>query len=489
MRNKAILHSIVIIGLMICMLGTPLLASANSPHKIVPSDYTPEQAAIHYPDIIERHSPVSNDALAYSWFQVASPDNYPLTSVDMVSPEDGWAVGYMGRYSNGTPYGQVILRYEGYEWYEWNIAIDYNPLYSIAMDSGNDGWTAGGSIFRWDGSDWNLVDNPSGRTLRSVSIVTEDDAWAVTGSGLCIAGNPYSAAFVHWDGSSWSQFGNVMNDYFLYSVNMISAVDGWAVGGYCHYGTPSSYENVIMRWNGSSWVAVSAPTVFALHSVDMISATDGWAVGNNGLILHWNGSNWSEAGSPASNDLNSVAMVSSNNGWAVGDDGIILHWDGSDWSQVASPVSVDLNSINLLSSEDGWVVGEEGTILRYTSPDQLVRVVGAGTADEEWNFKVQFQPGDTIRYYIEIINSTGADAQIELTYSAKGPNNETAFYDQYTETIPSGYWYWGNDGIAPENMSGTYTFTGSGLYLGTTTQAEATYTVGLQFSYLPLIIR
>jgi hypothetical protein len=146
----------------------------------------------------------------------------------------------------------------------------------------------------------------------------------------------------------------------------------------------------------------------------------------------------------------------------------------------------------MLSAEEGWAVGEEGTILHYTSLDKLVRVVGAGTADYDWNWKNRFDPGDPIRWFIQIENDTGQDAQIELTYDVKGPNNDTIFYDQYVDVIPPGLWNWGDDGIVPAGLGGTHILTGSGLYMGTMSQSIITYTVTgstRYATYLPLAIK
>ena len=104
-------------------------------------------------------------------------------------------------------------------------------------------------------------------------------------------------------------------------------------------------------------------------------------------------------------------------------------------------------------------------------------MVGAWTADGNWNPKTTFAPGDPIQWVINVENTTGGDAQIELTFDARGPNGEQVAYWNGTVTTEAGIWSWGLPGTVPSGMSGTHTFTGYGLYQGTPSQAETTYFV------------
>ncbi len=501
MRQKAALYFLLFAGLVICAWRATSLARANRGLESAGAYLAPKQAAAHDQNSATQMSVESSTLLTYTWAVAGSPVDYALTSVDMVSATEGWAVGYWDRAGNGDPWGETILRWNGVEWYEWYSWSDDPPLFSVEMIASGDGWAAGsgGKILRWDGNDWNTVSNPSSDRTRSVSMVSGTDGWAVGGSGICSSG--IHGKILRWEGDEWSVWASSIPDRILNSVDMVSTNDGWAVGYYCKFGIPVDYDSVIMRWNGSSWNEVSSPVENILYDVTMVSATDGWAVGEQGVILRWNGSVWNEVDRPALCQLNSVSMASATEGWAVGGGGypcssgepsLILHWDGNVWSKVDSPVSQALNSISMISSEEGWAVGEGGTILHYTSLDKLVRVVGAATADYDWNWKSEFNPGDPIRYIILIVNETGSDAEIELTYEAKGPHNEPVFDDHYTDTIPPGLWQWGGDWTVPEGMGGTHTFTGSGLYMETSSQAVITYTVTGPTSYsvyLPLALK
>ncbi len=318
-----------------------------------------------------------------TWTTVPSPVSYPLTSVAMLSANDGWAVGYEGTYPNGDLQGSVNLRWNGNMWtIRWADASGF-PLSSVEMVSASDGWIVGNStsrMYRWDGSTWNDEEYPaSSHGLKSVAMVSADNGWAVGGGGMCGPGGGFlTGTILRWDGSTWSWFGT-LPDIVLTSVSMVSSNDGWAVGWYCHFVdiAHQTWDSVILHWNGSNWNVTSSPTNAALYSVAMLSATDGWAVGEVGTILHWNGSSWSLVSGPNSCKLRSVAMVSAGNGWVVGGDNscsqpsVILHWDGGSWSEVDSPVSQTLNSVTMISANEGWAVGEAGTILHYIDTKNL----------------------------------------------------------------------------------------------------------------------
>jgi hypothetical protein len=63
----------------------------------------------------------------------------------MVSPSDGWAVGYMGAtvHWNGTHWSNVT-------------SPTTSDLFSVDMISPSDGWAVGryGTIIQWTGSEW-----------------------------------------------------------------------------------------------------------------------------------------------------------------------------------------------------------------------------------------------------------------------------------------------------------------------------------------------
>lgn len=275
------------------------------------------------------------------WTSVTSPTTQRLSSVNMISAVDGWAVGWEG----------TILHWNGNQW-ATVASPTTNHLFTVAMLSVNDGWAVGenGVILHWDGNQWATVTSPTTVWLWGLDMVSATDGWA--------AG---SDTTLHWDGGQWQMVSNPASGALLGGLDMISANDGWAVG------------HVILHWNGSAWQTFSSPYAGHLAAITMVSTDDGWAMGNDGTILHWDGNAWTEVSGPTLITLNSVSMVSANDGWAVaggptggGFGNAILHWNGSEWQAATSPVADRLFSVDMVSATDGWAVGDNGVILHYS---------------------------------------------------------------------------------------------------------------------------
>jgi hypothetical protein len=178
-------------------------------------------------------------------------------SLDMVSSNDGWAVGPSG----------TIFRWDGTKWSRVENPTNY-PLESVDMVSSTDGWAVGrrAVIMRWNGTSWSLARGEvAGAWLWSVDMVSSSDGWAV-GSGGDI---------MRWDGISWEYVTSPTTKH-LFSVDMVNSTDGWAVGS----------DGCIIHWDGASWSNVTSPTTAWLSCVDMVSSTDGWIVGADG-IYRW----------------------------------------------------------------------------------------------------------------------------------------------------------------------------------------------------------
>ncbi len=280
-----------------------------------------------------------------------------------------------------------------------DITILYNPVTTqsindLSIVTQDNIWavTNNGDILHFDGFGWTLATNISTNDLNSISMVSANDGWIAASGGKIF----------HWDGTtavSLQQGSAAWRSLFALAPD-----NAWVVGlgGNIRHFTGGGWQT------GGAWQAVSSPTSSGLNSIYMISASDGWAVGNNGVVLHWNGSSWSSQTistqawnsvymvsatdgwivggngriyryicapicawqsvlSPTSATLNSVYMVSATDGWIVGAGGTILHWDGSTWQVYSSPVSTVLNAVKMVNQSVGWIVGAQGVILRRSA--------------------------------------------------------------------------------------------------------------------------
>jgi hypothetical protein len=290
-----------------------------------------------------------------AWAITVSPnvgqDDNSLLEVDAVSANDVWAVGY---YISDLGLIQTLAQHwDGTRWSVIptpNNGLQDNLLNSVDAVSANDVWAVGYYVNKqgitqtliqhWDGTRWSIVPSPNAgageNLLRDVAVVSARDIWAV--GYHIIPRGIYRTLVMHWDGSTWSVVPspNVASETQLYSVSVVAANDVWAVGYYRD--TRSVIRTLTIHWDGSAWSVIPSPSVgpfdSQLFSVDAISANDVWAVGRyvneyyvlQTLILHWDGRAWGVARSPnrgeyMDNILFAVDAISTTDVWSVGRSG------------------------------------------------------------------------------------------------------------------------------------------------------------------------
>ncbi|MCZ7673289.1 MAG: hypothetical protein M5U34_42340 [Chloroflexi bacterium] len=81
-----------------------------------------------------------------------------------------------------------------------------------------------------------------------------------------------------------------------------------------------------------------------------------------------------------------------------------------------------------------------------------VEITGAWTGDGDWNPKSTFDPDDSIQWGLTVVNTTGADADIELSYDAYGPNGEHILDWTGMVTVSNGGWNIALRGTVPNGM-------------------------------------
>jgi hypothetical protein len=193
-------------------------------------------------------------------------------------------------------------------------------LYSIDMITPTDGWVVGfnGTILHWDGASWTLTPSPISADLFSVDMLSATDGWAV---GTMYENFSMTSKILHWNGTIWSEVTPPPSATgILNSISMISSMEGWTVG----------WRGEIFYWNGSEWTEFSSPTTSSLNAVQMISSTDGWIVtsrsGIEAPIWHWIGYGWLLSANPSQYSLYDITMLTNTEGWAVGQNGVILYY-------------------------------------------------------------------------------------------------------------------------------------------------------------------
>jgi len=136
-----------------------------------------------------------------------------LQSIDMLSPQEGWAITNSGTFHHYTKGSWIVAQ---------RAKVTSAYLSQVSMVSVNDGWVAAGGkdkLYHYDGTSWRPVATPIDQPLSSIHMIDSSDGWSVGAKGTIL----------HYDGTSWQQQPSPTNKD-LNAVKMVSANEGWAVG-------------------------------------------------------------------------------------------------------------------------------------------------------------------------------------------------------------------------------------------------------------------
>ena len=281
------------------------------------------------------------------------PTSRDLHAISVVTPTNVWAVG------GNTGDGGRILHFNGANWYLFaQVTL---PIYAIDMVSANEGWAVGatGQILRYVSGSWQTVPSPTSKRLYAIKMIDADDGYIVGQSGTILR---------YRDGS-WIRLHEEDGELTTRDLRAVSVVDAnniWIVGG------DAGDSGRIVYCDNSRCVFydyADAP----LHAVAMTSSGSGWAAGEGGLIARYENGIWSSTDSPTTRTLRSISAVSRHEIWAVGGDPEnprLLRYDGETWQAMFSPTSGILYGV-AATPTDAWAVGASGTLLRRNLAEGL----------------------------------------------------------------------------------------------------------------------
>lgn len=333
-----------------------------------------------------------------------------LLDVAMVSPTEGWAVGYSTPTIPFVPCATpsdpstekkfcagkidldqetvVMMHYVHGAWVSIHLPI-HGQLTRISMLSATDGWAVGwdssttlGLILHYDGHSWKQVPGPmNSYGFSSLQMLSDTDGWATDGW------------VVHYDGHRWTaqpipaSLEPDKNPVQLQSVSMTSPNEGWAVGVAQKpilQGTPPPPNEidagVILHYLNGQWSLYRLIHNAMLKDVQMTSPDDGWIAGSNEagdgspILLHYTHGTWTQVPNPLSAaesrsfGFERIFMRSPTDGWMTIGTGVnfqksdTLRYDGSQWKVDRLPIipasgALEITSISMTSANDGWAVG------------------------------------------------------------------------------------------------------------------------------------
>lgn len=222
-----------------------------------------------------------------------------IVDISMLSSTEGWALS-INRTDN-------LLHYTKGKWQVGDSLVTdkyYSMLSSISMVSANDGWAVGYHFMaHYDGTHWSLVDTPvthhtdaADIDLISVKMISHDEGWAVGNIGPRYQQSSsiisQKGVILHYSKGAWSIVNTV--PVILTGLSMVSASEGWAVGGLW-----TSNTNFLHYTNGK-WIPVARPQnapkdasgVQNVMTISMVSASEGWGISEDGIYRYHDGA-WS----------------------------------------------------------------------------------------------------------------------------------------------------------------------------------------------------
>lgn len=362
-----------------------------------------------------------------------SRDIGSLNYITMVSPTEGWAIGDRKAPSDcatGTTHpsaGAPMLHYHNDTWWEVDTPYSNHPcatLEALDMLTPDEGWAVGYTVPA-DPNDWtrcfamhytqgiwhDVTMNNCLGVPGALYASSPQDIWMVGGLSPLNAnvsygetygnGNPTQGTMLlmHYDGHTWQ---HIIDPHFAlaYATTIwgSGAADITILGHDISQDatqTPISSQqqnakviqtNLVVHYDGHTWTREAALPSEALNAISLISPHEGWAIGTsfdakgqaNAILVHYHAGIWDAPMKlPSNTYLGAIVMVSPTEGWAVGTS--ILHYTAGAWKTVIAtlPNGEMLTSLSMTSATDGWAVGfdqaataaslDNGEIVRFTN--------------------------------------------------------------------------------------------------------------------------
>ena len=238
----------------------------------------------------------------------------------------------------------TIIRWSGGLWGLMDSGTTAD-LYGVWGSSADDVWATGvgGVMLHYQGGRWGAVRNDTAKTLRGLSGAAANDIWGVGDDGTV----------VHWDGTQWALINASVTDT-LNAAWASTAGDAWAVGD----------NGTALRWNGTSWARQTTGTATTLSGVWASGPNDAWVSGD-GAVLHWTGSSFVSGGNFSGRTMGRTVGTGVNNVYVTGRYGAIDRWNGLAWTTIPASDTGNVVAIAANAPSNVWAVGTNGTIVRF----------------------------------------------------------------------------------------------------------------------------
>ncbi|MCA9664048.1 MAG: hypothetical protein KC503_00625 [Myxococcales bacterium] len=261
-----------------------------------------------------------------------------------------YAVASRGGTAYAVGSGGVIVERRDKRWLRAASGTD-RDLYAVSVASDGAAFAVGqlGVTLRGGGDGgWQLIGEPSARTLRGV--------WAASGANVTAVG--HGGTILRYDGVRWR------------AEQSGSDADLLAVWGYLGGRVAVGSFGTLLRERGGRWSADSidgltaeAQQKLVFRGVGGSGPDDIYAVGDGGVVARYDGQRWRLMSSPTSQTLRAVSFGPRGAAYAVGVQGVLLELVDGRWRAHDAGTTRSLWGVSA-GDEGHVVVGDQGTILR-----------------------------------------------------------------------------------------------------------------------------
>ncbi|MBX3222465.1 MAG: hypothetical protein KF795_18250 [Labilithrix sp.] len=258
----------------------------------------------------------------------------------------------------GAPPGRVLALDQGGELYvggQFSLIGGRNAL----------------AIARWDGNQWNPVDDPKAKRLGvnggvSAFAETSSGALYVGGSFVFTGGDVAASSVARIENDVWSALGAGFDG----EVSALAAGAGvvYAGGDFMRSGVVLTKN--VAAWNGSTWTGIGSGldgsvAALAVGPDGNLYAGGDFTEAGSVVVNHvakWNGTRWSALGAGFDGAVRSLFFDASGKLYAGGDFAKsgntdvkhIAAWSGTSWSQVGPGLDADYGaSVSAIVTYDG----------------------------------------------------------------------------------------------------------------------------------------
>jgi len=259
-----------------------------------------------------------------SWREVSLPVATQFHAIAAISPNNIWIAGD-GTWSGSADGNVTILHYDGTKWMRQATPrlSDFFSITSLSMVSPTEGWAVGsatldgskgwypptGAILHYVNGVWRMAKTLPAMNLQTISMGSASDGWvggnmvtfSKTGQ-LPQTESPYETdtpKLWHYTGGRWAEVNTPRSNRLpegapsegqISSITMFSATEGWMFGQ-LDYGMQSLDDSTALgpeafRLEQGRWVQVQTPTIQQRRSTYMsqivfLAPDEFWSVGTS----------------------------------------------------------------------------------------------------------------------------------------------------------------------------------------------------------------